>query len=85
MNISDTQKDFPLILVINDDKLMQAQLRRVMEQAGYQVVEASDGEQGLAVYTHLRPDIVLIDALLPAMDGFICCTQLQTLPDGDGL
>lgn len=62
---------------------MRIQLRHAMEQVGYQVAEASDGEEGLAAYTRLHPDIVLLDALMPMMDGFTCCTQLQSLPGGD--
>jgi len=75
--------DSALILVVDDDKLMRLQLRRAMEQAGYQVVEANDGEQALAAYTRYHPDIVLLNAILPVMDGFICCRQLQKLPGGD--
>lgn len=62
---------------------MRIQLRRAMEQVGYQVAEASNGEEGLAAYTRLHPDIVLLDAMMPVMDGFTCCTQLKTLPGGD--
>lgn len=62
---------------------MRIQLRRAMEQVGYQVAEASNGEEGLALYTRLHPDIVLLDAMMPVMDGFTCCTQLKILPGGD--
>jgi light-regulated signal transduction histidine kinase (bacteriophytochrome)/CheY-like chemotaxis protein len=62
---------------------MRIQLRRAMEQVGYQVAEASNGEEGLAVYTRLHPDIVLLDAMMPVMDGFTCCAQLKTLPGSD--
>ncbi len=82
MNITDSEKD-ALILVVDDDRFMRLQLRLAMEQAGYQVVEASDGEQGLAAYTRLHPDIVLLDALMPVMDGFTCASLLQTLPGSD--
>ena len=82
MNINGLQHS-PLVLVVDDDKFMRIQLRRAMEQAGYQVAEASDGEQGLAAYTQLHPDIVLLNALMPVMDGFAYCTRLQTLPGGD--
>jgi PAS domain S-box-containing protein len=81
MNISSTQKDSPLILVVDDDKFMRLQLRRAMEQAGYQVVEAADGEEGLAAYAKLHPDIVLLDALMPVMDGFTCCHRLHMQTD----
>jgi len=83
MNIPLIQRDSPLILVVDDDKFMRIQLRHAMEEAGYQVVEASDGEQGLAVYTRVQPDIVLLDALMPVMDGFTCCNLLRAYPVSD--
>ena len=83
MNTTNPQKDAALVLIVDDDRFMRIQMRRAMKQAGYQVAEASDGEQALAAYTRLHPDIVLLDALMPVMDGFTCCAQLQTLPNGD--
>ncbi|HEY9748088.1 MAG TPA: response regulator [Allocoleopsis sp.] len=83
MNIIDPKRDFTLVLVVEDDRFMRIQLRRAMEQVGYQVAEASNGEEGLALYTRLHPDIVLLDAMMPVMDGFTCCTQLKILPGGD--
>jgi diguanylate cyclase (GGDEF)-like protein len=73
----------PLILVVDDDKFTRLQLRQMLLQEGYRVEEVNDGEQCLAAYTRIYPDIVLIDAVMPVMDGFTCCTQLQTLPGGD--
>lgn len=71
----------PIILVVDDDPVMRQVLRRVMEKDGYKVVEAADGEQGLKAYKCLKPHIVLLDALMPVMDGFACCTELQMLID----
>jgi diguanylate cyclase (GGDEF)-like protein len=68
-----------VILVVDDDPSMRQVLRRVMEKDGYQVVEAANGEQGLEAYKRLKPQLVLLDALMPVMDGFACCTQLQQL------
>jgi diguanylate cyclase (GGDEF)-like protein len=68
-----------VILVVDDDPSMRQVLRRVMEKDGYQVVEATNGEQGLEAYKRLKPQLVLLDALMPVMDGFVCCTQLQKL------
>lgn len=83
MNNIRQNKESALILAIDDDKMMRLQLRRAMEQAGYQVVEAADGEEGLAVYTSLHPDMVLLDAIMPVMDGFTFCDRLHKLPGGD--
>ncbi|MBW4575983.1 MAG: response regulator [Aphanothece sp. CMT-3BRIN-NPC111] len=82
------QEDSPLVLVVDDDKSMRMLLRLALEQEGYQVVEANNGEACLAAYRHYQPDAVLLDAVMPVMDGFACCTQLQTLfgndsPSGD--
>lgn len=69
----------PLILVVDDDRTMRILLRQAMEQDGYRVVEAVNGQQALEIYTQLHPDLVLLDALMPVMDGFTCCGQLQAL------
>ncbi|MGI8504588.1 MAG: PAS domain-containing protein [Hassallia sp.] len=71
-----------LILVVDDDDLIRMHLCDLMQQAGYQVAEASNGSEALAAYTRLQPEIVLIDAIMPVMDGFTCCTELQKLPGG---
>jgi PAS domain S-box-containing protein len=71
-----------LILVVDDDHLMRMYLCQLLKEAGYQVVEASNGLEAIATYTRLHPDIVLLDAMMPEMDGFSCCAQLQTLSDG---
>ncbi|MEH1952301.1 PAS domain-containing protein [Nostoc sp.] len=71
-----------LILVVDNDDFMRMHLSELLTEAGYQVVEASNGLEAIATYTRLYPDIVLLDALMSGMDGFSCCAQLQALPDG---
>lgn len=73
----------PLILVADDDKFMRLQLRLALEREGYRVKEVEDGSQCLAAFTELQPDMVLLDAKMPIMDGFSCCAQLQKLPGID--
>ncbi|MEP0872061.1 PleD family two-component system response regulator [Trichocoleus desertorum AS-A10] len=77
---NSTETAPPLVLIVDDDPLMRLQLKRAMKQLGYRVAEATDGTQGLDLYLQLHPDLVLLDALMPVMDGFTCCTQLQALP-----
>jgi CheY-like chemotaxis protein/nitrogen-specific signal transduction histidine kinase len=72
----------PLILIVDDDLVMRFQLRQVMENEGYQILEASDGKEGLDLYSRFHPDIVLLDGKMPVMDGFTCCRELQSLPGG---
>lgn len=74
------QPDSPLVLVVDDDRVLRSLLRLAMEEEGYQVAEAKNGENGLSEFARLQPDIVLLDAVMPVMDGFACCDRLRTLP-----
>jgi diguanylate cyclase (GGDEF)-like protein len=85
MNPVSLSDEPPIILVVDDDPFMRQLLRRVMEKEGYKVVEAANGEQGLEAYKRLKPHLVLLDALMPVMDGFTCCTKLQMLGDDSSL
>lgn len=77
--IDVVQQESPLILVVDDDKSMRMLLRLALEQQGYQVLEAEDGEECLAVIQRRQPDAILLDAIMPAMDGFTCCSRLRSL------
>lgn len=83
MRTDPAQENSPLIFVVDDDKSMRMLLRIALEREGYQVVEADDGKTCLAAYQHYQPDAILLDAVMPGMDGFACCTQLQTFPGRD--
>lgn len=80
MSSDPVQEDSPLIFVVDDDKSMRMLLRLALEQEGYQVFEAQDGAGCLAAYQDQKPDAILLDALMPGMDGFACCTKLRTFP-----
>jgi DNA-binding response OmpR family regulator len=59
-----------LILVVDDDREMVDGLRAVLERHGYRVIHAHDGHQGKqAIYLH-RPDLVILDMMMPRMGGF---------------
>lgn len=71
-----------VILVIDDDDTIRLMCRRVLERRGYEVFEAEGGEAGLVLCQSLRPDMVLLDGLMPDMDGFSCCRALlELIPD----
>ena len=73
----------PLVLVVDDDRSTRFLLRRVMESEGYQVQVAEDGYACLALYQQQQPHIVLLDAMMPEMDGFDCAQAISQLPGGD--
>lgn len=61
--------DSPRILVIDDEELIQEMLRSYLEENGFQVTQASDGETGLALIRRDPPDLVLCDLRMPGLDG----------------
>ncbi len=71
------------ILVVDDDRTMRAMLRRALETDGYHVTEATDGTTALDAYQEQIPDIVLMDAAMPGMDGFQACSELRRLSGVD--
>lgn len=83
MNITTPPRDPPLVLIVDDDQFMRIQLRHAMEQSGYQVAQASNGDQAISIYLDQQPDIVLLDAMMPVMDGFACCKVLRSLLNSD--
>ncbi|EGK86760.1 diguanylate cyclase response regulator [Microcoleus vaginatus PCC 9802] len=72
-----------LILIVDDDALIRLQLRLYLQKEKYRVVEASDGLTGLAAYEEVHPDLILLDAVMPTMDGFACCQKLSEVPESD--
>lgn len=80
MNNAEKQTNSPLILVVDDDRTMRMMLNRAMKKEGYKVAQARDGIECLTSYKQIQPDMVLLDARMPKMDGFTCCQELQSLP-----
>jgi diguanylate cyclase (GGDEF)-like protein len=72
------QENQCLILIVDDEPSMRTLLRLYLEEVGYQVAEANNGTEALMVFQQLRPDLVLLDALMPDMDGFEFCDKLQS-------
>lgn len=75
---NERSRSLPTILVVEDDPAMQRMLCQVIAQEGCQVLAAADAEQCLVICQHHRPDVILLNAMLPGVDGFTCCAQLQT-------
>src|SRR3989344_1666825 len=65
------------ILFIEDETALQKTLSAVMEQAGHTVVNAYDGEKGLELAQEAAPDLILLDLILPKMDGFSVLEKLK--------
>ena len=65
------------ILVVDDDPDILDATTMILESQGYQVVTARDGIEGLAVLKAENPDLMILDLMMPKMDGFGVCKELQ--------
>jgi two-component system, OmpR family, KDP operon response regulator KdpE len=69
------------ILVVDDNRGIQELLQDGLSGAGFEVLSASDASEGIARFLEGRPDAVLVDVLMPGMDGYELCQRLRELTD----
>ena len=67
------------ILVVDDERVIRAGLVQLLSGAGFVVREARDGEAALVAVAERRPDLVLLDVMMPGMDGFKVCERLSAV------
>lgn len=67
----------PLVVLVDDEPNIREALSFMLEMEGFAVATAENGEQGLDLIRRLRPPVVLLDAMLPQLDGFSVCRQLK--------
>ena len=65
------------ILLVEDDERIRSSMRLSFEGEGYDVSEAGSGEEALDRFAHGDIDLVLVDLMLPGMDGFECCRAIR--------
>jgi len=69
----------PRILIIEDETPMRTALADVLEAEGYHTLGAADGEEGLRKAIAEKPDLILLDIMMPKLDGFAVCAELRRL------
>ena len=67
----------PVVLIVDDDERMREYVRVNLEMEGYTVREAGDGEEGLQVLEESTPDLVLLDVMMPGVDGWEMLRRVQ--------
>lgn len=70
-----------LLLIIDDDRPSRQLLQQLLRKDNYQLEFAEDGETGLAMASQLQPDLILLDVVMPRMDGFEVCRRLRQDPN----
>lgn len=71
------------ILVVDDEPNIVVPLELLLEHAGYDVLTAGDGEQALAQAAEFKPDLVLLDLVIPLLDGFEVCRKIRESSGGN--
>ncbi|MDW7671570.1 MAG: sigma-54 dependent transcriptional regulator, partial [Bacillota bacterium] len=67
----------PKILVVDDEKNMRWAISRALEKEGYEIHEASNGQEGIETFERFRPDVMLLDLKMPVMDGMEALTHIR--------
>ena len=75
----------PTVLVVDDDPVIQKLLQVNFQMEGYSVVLAGDGEEGLATARDVRPDLVVLDVMMPKLDGLQVAAALKGDADTAGI
>jgi len=65
------------VLVVEDESSIRKFININLERNGFEVIEAESGEEGLKKLTEYRPDVVILDIMLPGMDGFEVCRRIR--------
>jgi DNA-binding response OmpR family regulator len=69
------------ILIVEDDRFLRELIARKLRNEGYEVIEAIDGEEGLKRIKEEKPDLVLLDLILPGIDGFEVLESAKKEPE----
>ncbi len=73
--------DQKLILIVDDDRELVEGVRAVLERQGYRVIQAHDGHQGKQAIYNQRPDLVILDMMMPRMGGYPVLEHFRGKPD----
>ena len=75
----------PKVLLVDDDEVNLLLTSIALRERGFHITEATSGEQAMRTLTEWLPDVVVLDALMPGLDGFETCRQLRHLPGFESL
>jgi len=80
--VRNTTNRKDVILTVDDDRFMRTMICDVLEQGGYTVVQAINGQEGIDKFLEVSPDLILMDVEMPIMNGFQACEAIRKHPQG---
>ena len=69
------------VLIVDDDEALVRLIDQVLTQKGYEVLKASDGQEALRLLFAHKPNLVLLDVVMPKMDGWQTCSRIRDISD----
>ena len=82
MSEADLPRERPLVLVADDDASTRLLVRKTLEMAGFDAAECEDGRKAVSEFVRLGPKVVVLDVMMPGMDGFQACAEIRRMPSG---
>lgn len=79
-NIAPSETTIGRILLVDDDPMLRLLAAETLCAADFEVIEAADGRAALTLAARHRPDLILLDVMMPGVDGYEVCRQLRSLP-----
>jgi two-component system, OmpR family, alkaline phosphatase synthesis response regulator PhoP len=70
-----------VILIVEDDPKSMTLAKDLLEISGYRTIQATDGLEGVELARLKKPDLILMDIMMPKMDGYTACHQIKTNPE----
>ncbi len=72
----------PRVLIVDDDMVIRLSMSDYLEEAGFTILEAAGGRDGLEVFKTEAVDLIILDVMMPDMDGFAVCQQIRSTSIG---
>lgn len=72
----------PVVLIVDDNRTIRSMLDQALDEFGFKVYQAENGEKAISLFQTINPDLILLDVEMPGIDGFTVCTRIRELDKG---
>jgi CheY-like chemotaxis protein len=69
------------IMIVDDEETLRTVVKKILEKGGYDIIEAADGRDCLEKLKGVKPDLILLDVMMPEMNGWEVCKEIRENPD----